>query len=44
VKKGGKVKDRGITLVELIATVSVISVLLVLSYFSFDDWMARYRV
>jgi len=43
-KEGGKVKDRGITLVELIVVISIISILLVLSYFSYDGWMARYKV
>lgn len=37
-------KDRGTTLLELIGGISIISILLVLSYFSFDGWMARYKV
>ena len=43
-KKGENMKNRGITLVELIVSISIIGILLVLSYLWFADWMARYRV
>jgi prepilin-type N-terminal cleavage/methylation domain-containing protein len=43
-EKGGKMKDRGITLVELIVSIAVAGVLIVLSYVSFDGWVTRYKV
>ena len=37
-------KDRGISVLELIAGISITSTILALSYFSFDGWMAKYKV
>ncbi len=36
-------RERGITLVEVITAVSAVGILSVLSYVSFDNWLARYK-
>jgi prepilin-type N-terminal cleavage/methylation domain-containing protein len=37
-------KDRGITLIELIIVISIIGILLIALGFSFEGWMGAYRV
>jgi prepilin-type N-terminal cleavage/methylation domain-containing protein len=43
-EKGEDMKDRGITIVELIVSIAVVGILMGLSYISFDDWVTRYKV
>jgi prepilin-type N-terminal cleavage/methylation domain-containing protein len=38
------VKDKGVTLIELIVVVSVIGILVIALGFSFQGWMGKYRV
>ncbi len=37
-------EERGITLIELMVVTSVVSILLAVTYISFDGWMERYEV